>query len=167
MLQRIEHTIPPVFNSGSRILILGTIPSPKSREAGFYYGHPHNRFWTVLSALLNRDVPDTITEKKSMLLQKHIALWDVLASCEISGADAVIIRDPQPNRIEQLLAQSAIQAIFTTGKKAYTLYQVLCYPATSKEAAYLRMVESYRIILPFLEREPKGNSNSKQKENIL
>ncbi len=175
MLQRIEHTIPPVFDADSRVLILGTFPSPKSREAGFYYGHPQNRFWPALAALFNEDVPVTEAEKEVFLRRRHIALWDVVASCEINGADDSSIRNPLPNKIAQVIAQTAIQGIFTTGKKAFSLYQKLCYPETGFQASYLpspspancrlpfeQLLDAYRAILAVLEKEPLSEGAVKQ-----
>lgn len=125
----IIHEIEPVFDAKSRVLMLGTMPSPKSREQGFYYGHPQNRFWKVLAAAFDAEVPQTIPEKKQLLLTHHIALWDVLASCTIAGASDASIRDPKPNDIAQLCAAAPIEQIFCTGTKATQLYRKLCEPA--------------------------------------
>ena len=122
----IIHEIEPVFDAESRVLMLGTMPSPKSREQGFYYGHPQNRFWKVLAAVFDAEVPQTIPEKKQLLLTRHIALWDVLASCTIAGASDASIRDPEPNDIAQLCAAAPIEQIFCTGAKATQLYRKLC-----------------------------------------
>lgn len=113
----IIHEIEPVFDAESRVLMLGTMPSPKSREQGFYYGHPQNRFWKVLAAVLDAEVPQTIPEKKQLLLTHHIALWDVLASCTIAGANDASIRDPKPNDIAHLCAAAPIEQIFCTAPK--------------------------------------------------
>ena len=123
--QLIVHDIPPVFAANSRVLLLGSLPSPKSRAQGFFYGHPQNRFWPTLAAVLNEPVParDNIAAKKAMLLKHRLALWDVLASCQIAGASDASISQPQPNDIASLLAQTQIQAVFCTGAKAYSLYQ--------------------------------------------
>ena len=118
----IKHTLAPVYNEISEILILGTMPSPKSRENGFYYGHPQNRFWRVLSEVLSEPLPKSNEEKKTMLLKHHIALWDVLKSCTIEGADDSSIKDPKPNDIASLINKTHIKYIFTTGTKAYSLY---------------------------------------------
>ena len=85
-MEKVVHTIAPVYDENSRVLILGSMPSPKSREVGFYYGHPQNRFWRVLAEILNEEVPDDTLAKKALVLRRHIALWDVLAECEIEGA---------------------------------------------------------------------------------
>lgn len=91
------HELPPVFNEQSRVLFLGTIPSPKSREKGFYYAHPQNRFWPVLAAVFGEEIPQTTEERRAFALSHGIALWDVLASCTIRGADDQSIKDPVPN----------------------------------------------------------------------
>lgn len=160
----IIHEIEPVFDAESRVLMLGTMPSPKSREQGFYYGHPQNRFWKVLAAVLDAEVPQTIPKKKQLLLTHHIALWDVLASCTIAGASDASIRNPKPNDIAQLCAAAPIEQIFCTGAKATQLYRKLCEPAvhlpceqlpsTSPANAAMKLpdlVEAYRVaLLPFL-----------------
>lgn len=137
MASRVKHTIAPVFDGLSEILILGTMPSPASRETGFYYGHPQNRFWRVLSAVYNEETPQTVEEKKAFLLRNRIALWDVLSSCDITGASDRSIRNPVPNDIASLLSKTQIKRVFTTGKKAYALYTRLCLPQTGLEAVLL------------------------------
>lgn len=134
MPDRIIHTIAPVFDAQSRILILGTMPSPKSRENAFYYGHPQNCFWRILSAVFEETVPGTNSEKTVFLLWHHIALWDVLQSCDITGADDSSIRNPVPNDLRLILSQADIQAVFTTGKKAAQLYRKLILPETGMPA---------------------------------
>ena len=93
----LNHTIPPVYDSKSRVLILGSFPSVKSREQQFFYGHKQNRFWRVMAQVLNCAVPEDIAQKRNMLLTHHIALWDVIASCEITGSSDASIRDVVPN----------------------------------------------------------------------
>lgn len=162
----VVHPIQPVYDPDSKVLILGSMPSPKSRETGFFYGHPQNRFWRVMTMLLNEEYPESIQDKQKLLHQNHIALWDVLASCEIDGADDNSIRKPVPNPVEQIIAGSKIEAVFTTGKKAFTLYQKLCFPITLWEAVSLpspspancripfdELCRAYQIILPFLKTE--------------
>lgn len=124
----VTHEIQPVFDSRSRVLLLGTMPSPASREQGFYYGHPQNRFWRVLAAIFNEPAPRTIEEKRDMLLRHHIALWDVLASCEIEGASDASIRDAQPNDLARIFDVADIRAVFATGTKAGELYRKLVEP---------------------------------------
>lgn len=126
--EHIEHDIEPVFDEDSRVLMLGTMPSPRSREQGFFYGHPQNRFWKVIAAVLNEPLPESINEKKQLLCAHHIALWDVLASCEINGASDASIRDPRPNDLRRILDQAAIEKIFCTGAKAAQLYRKFCEP---------------------------------------
>lgn len=124
----VTHEIQPVFDNRSRVLLLGTIPSPASREQGFYYGHPQNRFWRVLAAIFDEPAPRTIEEKRDMLLRHHIALWDVLASCEIEGASDASIRDAQPNDLARIFDAADIRAVFATGTKAGELYRKLIEP---------------------------------------
>lgn len=116
------HEFPPVWDGNSKILILGSFPSVKSREQGFFYGHPRNRFWNVLAAVLGCTEPQTIEEKKKMLLTNGIALWDVIASCEIRGSSDSSIRNVEPNDFSKILEQSEIQAIFANGQTAGKLY---------------------------------------------
>lgn len=124
----VTHEIQPVFDSRSRVLLLGTMPSPASREQGFYYGHPQNRFWRVLAAIFNEPAPRTVDEKRDMLLRHYIALWDVLASCEIEGASDASIRDAQPNDLARIFDVADIRAVFATGTKAGELYRKLIEP---------------------------------------
>lgn len=125
---RVRHEFGPFYDKDSKVLILGSIPSPKSREQGFYYGHPRNRFWTVLADVLGEEMPETVAERKSMLRKHNVALWDVLDSCEIKGADDASIRNPIPNDMRVILNEADIGAIFTTGTKADDLYRKMCYP---------------------------------------
>ena len=122
-VQRVCHTLEPVFDSASRVLVLGTMPSPKSRELGFYYGHPQNRFWRVLAALFGEPVPQSIEAKRQLVLAHHIALWDVLASCDIAGASDASIKDATPNDLGPLLEAAPIQAVVTTGSAAARFYR--------------------------------------------
>jgi hypoxanthine-DNA glycosylase len=125
-IQHIIHTIDPVYNKNSRVLILGTMPSPQSREAAFYYGHRQNRFWTILGAVFNEEIGSAKADKKRFLLKKHIALWDVLAECDISGASDSSIRNPAANDLSALFSAAKIQAVLTTGKTACRFYRRLC-----------------------------------------
>ena len=160
----IIHSIEPVFDTESRVLILGTMPSPKSREVQFYYGHPQNRFWRVLAAVLGEEVPQSVPEKKAMLLRHRIALWDVLAECEITGASDSSIRNPVANDLSVILDHAPVQAVFTTGATAWKLYTRLQKPHTGIEAVRLpstspancavkmeALTEAYKAILPWLE----------------
>lgn len=127
-METVTHEFPPLFDKDSKVLILGTIPSPKSREQGFYYGHPRNRFWKVLAQVFDAPVPETIAEKKALALCNHVALWDVLASCSIQGAEDASIRDVVPNDMHVIFSQADIRAVFTTGSKATALYRRYCEP---------------------------------------
>ena len=163
-MEHIIHSIEPVFDAESRVLILGTMPSPKSREVQFYYGHPQNRFWRVLAAVLGEEVPRSVPEKEAMLLRHRIALWDVLAECEITGASDSSIRNPVANDLSVILGHAPVQAVFTTGATAWKLYTRLQKPHTGIEAVRLpstspancavkmeALTEAYKAILPWLE----------------
>lgn len=163
MYEKVHHTLPPLFNENSRVLILGTMPSPKSREAGFYYYHPQNRFWRVLSAVLGEPLPESREGKREMCLRRGIALWDVLESCEIVGASDAAIRSPEPNDIGWLLGQADVRAIFATGAKAASLYEKLVQPVTGRPVIRLpstspanaawsleKLTENYMIIRNYI-----------------
>lgn len=134
---RIQHEIEPVYDKQSRILILGSFPSVKSREGQFFYGHPQNRFWKVLASLLDTAVPTTIDEKKSLLLSHHIAVWDVVSSCEITGSSDSSIRDVIPADLTQITNTIPIRQIFTNGGTADKLYKKYCFPQTQMQAIKL------------------------------
>ena len=136
-MQVVKHTLSPIYDKNSKVLILGTMPSPKSREVGFYYGHPQNRFWKVLADIFNEESLTRVEDKITFLHQHQLALWDVLQSCEILGADDSSIKNPIPNDFTFLLQEANIKAIFTTGKKATDLYMKYCYPDTHVEAVKL------------------------------
>lgn len=118
----ITHPIQPVFDEKSQILILGSFPSVKSREQMFFYGHPQNRFWKVIAAVCNEAVPKTIEEKRGMLLKHKIAVWDVIASCEIEGSSDASITNVEPNDLSRILEAAEITRIYCNGGKAYDLY---------------------------------------------
>lgn len=128
--QHICHTFKPVYDENSKILILGSLPSVKSREEGFYYGHPQNRFWKVLAAVFSCPVPATIEEKKEMLLTHHAAVWDVIESCDIIGSSDSSIKNVVPADIGALLNKTNICRIYANGKKAESLYQKYIFPKT-------------------------------------
>ena len=133
----IFHTLDPIYFNDSKVLILGSMPSLKSRELGFYYAHPKNRFWTTLEKVYNTKIGNS-KEEKIMFLKIHkIALFDVLQSCEISSSSDSSIKNPVANDLSTILNNSSITTIFTTGRKAYTLYKKFCYPNTKIEAIYL------------------------------
>ncbi len=131
--QHVEHSFQPVFDEHSYILILGTLPSVKSRENNFYYGHPQNRFWKVLASVMEEDVPQSIDEKKAFLLRNHIAIWDVIASCDIIGSSDSSIRNVVPTDLQVILQHAEIKQIYANGQKAQDLYQKYSYPTCGKE----------------------------------
>lgn len=118
----LEHPFSPVFNSNSKILILGSFPSIKSRADGFFYGNPKNRFWKIISKITNNPLPANIPEKKTLLLSNHIALWDVIKSCDIESSKDNSIRNVIPNDLTDVLNNSNIGIIFANGNAAYNLY---------------------------------------------
>ncbi len=134
---RVTHTLAPVYDKYSKVLILGSMPSVKSREVGFYYGHVRNRFWSTLGAVYQEPIGDSIEDKKEFLLRHHIALFDVIQSCDISGSADSSITNVEVHDFSYILENSSIVAIFTTGQKAYQLYQKYCYPKTGIEAISL------------------------------
>lgn len=134
---KINHSIDAVYDNNSKVLILGTMPSVKSREESFYYAHPKNRFWNTLSKVYNEEINNDINSKKEFLFRHNIALFDVLKSCDIEGSSDSSIKNPIPNDLTNILCNSKIKYIFTTGKKAYTLYMKLIYPNTLIDAIYL------------------------------
>lgn len=140
----IIHPLEPVFTSESRILILGTMPSPKSREYGFYYMHPQNRFWKVMAtifdeqlAFANNGGQDAIAERKKLLIKHNIALWDVLRSCDIKGAGDSTIKNPVPNDFSLILKTAHIKKIYCTGLTSYKYYTKLCLQQTGISAICL------------------------------
>lgn len=156
---RVSHEFPPVFDENSTVLILGTIPSPKSREAGFYYMHPQNRFWKLLCAVLDEPLFERTEDRRSMCLRRGIALWDVLESCEIRGAEDSSISAAVPNDLRRVIDACPIRRIFTTGKKAHSLFRKffpeltdICLPSTSpanRTISEAEMLEKYKQIAEF------------------
>ncbi len=160
--QHIHHTFEPVYNSDSTILILGSLPSVKSREDGFYYGHPRNRFWKVIVGVAGENPEQkltTIEDKKNFLLEHHIALWDVIESCDIIGSSDSSIKNVIPNDIGKIIKESNIQKIYANGKTAGNLYRKYVYPLTHIEIidlpstspanatfTYERLYEAWKII---------------------
>ncbi len=135
--QRILHPIPPLFDENSRILILGSFPSVKSREAKFFYGHPQNRFWPLLARLFGEPVPTSIEEKKRLALKHHIALWDSIRSCTIIGSSDSSVRDVVPNDLSVILDNSRVERIFCNGALSYQMYMKYIFPTTGIEAQKL------------------------------
>lgn len=134
---RVIHDFGPVFDQNSRVLILGTMPSVKSREAGFYYGHPQNRFWQVMTRLFSAELPETIEEKRELLLANGVALWDVIASCDIIGASDQSIRNVEPTDVRSLLALTGIQRVYANGALAKKLYDKYTLAAAGVNAIQL------------------------------
>jgi len=124
------HTIKPIVDSTSKILIVGTFPSVKSREANFYYHNPQNRFWKVISSLVDEPVPTSIEAKTEMLLKHNIAVWDVIYSCDITGSSDNSIQNVVPNDIQKLLQETDIKHIYANGSKADDLYMRYCFAST-------------------------------------
>lgn len=133
----IIHPIEPVFDGESKILILGSFPSVKSRQDCFYYAHPQNRFWRVLASVCNRDLPETTDEKKDFLLSEHIAVWDVIGSCEIEGSSDSTIRNVTANDIGIILNSAPINRIFVNGKTALKYYEKYTEKSIGIKAEYL------------------------------
>ncbi|MDR1796963.1 MAG: DNA-deoxyinosine glycosylase [Clostridiales Family XIII bacterium] len=134
----LTHPWPPLYQSDSKVLILGTIPSPKSREMGFYYGHPQNIFWRTLANVLGQSEPPYDRDaRRDFALQNRIALWDVLHSCEIDGASDASIKDPVPNKFRPILESSQISSIFTTGKTGTLLFNQYCAVEAGIPSIYL------------------------------
>lgn len=159
----ITHPIEPVFNEKSQVLILGSFPSVKSREQGFFYGHPQNRFWKVVAAVFDIEVPDTIDKKRKLLLDYRIAVWDVIASCEITGSSDSSIRSVIPNDLSIILKKANIKQVFVNGKTAEKFYNkyilknlripAVCLPSTSPANAAWKtdmLVEKWSIIKDFI-----------------
>ena len=135
--QSLKHTFDPVFNAESKILILGSFPSVKSRENNFFYGHPQNRFWKVMANVLDWNVPTTIEEKREMLLNNYVAVWDVIASCSIVGSSDTSIKDVVVNDFSKILENSKVERIYVNGGKAYELYHKYAEKVTGIQAVKL------------------------------
>lgn len=129
----VSHDFEPVFDENSKVLILGTFPSVKSRENQFYYGHPQNRFWKVIAGLTESEVPQTIEEKKKLLLEHGIAIWDVIESCDIIGSSDSSIKNVIPADIERVVANSKIENIYANGGTAKKLYEKYSQKKTGRE----------------------------------
>lgn len=134
---QIQHPFPPLYDAHSEILILGSFPSVKSREQQFFYGHPQNRFWRVTAAVFGCETPQLIEEKRTFLLQNHIALWDVIASCEIVGSSDSSIRNVIPNDLSPIFAAAQIRQVYVNGGTAAKFYAKYQQPALEKSAVRL------------------------------
>lgn len=153
------HTFEPIFDKNSKILVLGSFPSVKSRENNFYYAHPQNRFWRVVASVYSCPVPKTVEEKKNMLLSNKIAVWDVIKSCEITGSADSTIKSVIPNDLSEILSVADIKKIYANGKTAQSLYNkyikkntgvdIISLPSTSPaNAAYSleKLIKEWKII---------------------
>lgn len=158
----IQHPIPPLYDENSKVLILGSFPSVKSREEMFFYGHPQNRFWKVLARVFDEDVPKDIPEKKEFLHRNHIALWDVICSCDIEGSSDSSIRNVTPNNLRIVLDNASIDRIYVNGKTAEKYYKkyiekdigvkAVCLPSTSPANAAWnpdRLVEAWSVVTDY------------------
>ena len=157
--KEIIHPIPPLFTDTSKVLILGSFPSVKSREQAFFYGHPQNRFWKVISAVFGKELPQSVEEKKHLIKECNLALWDVIESCEITGSDDASIKNVKPNDIGIILEKSKVERIFVNGKTAEKYYvkyieqktniKAVCLPSTSPaNATYSleKLIEKWSVI---------------------
>ena len=155
----VVHPFEPVFDSRSRILVLGSLPSVRSRENRFYYGHPHNRFWRVLADVFSEPVPETISDKTALLLRNGVALWDAVAECDVAGSSDASIRNVVPTDLSRVFGACRIEAVFANGRTAakyYDLYQMPVYgrpitalPSTSPaNAAWTleRLCDAWRVL---------------------
>lgn len=158
----VAHPFLPVWNASSRILILGSFPSVKSRETAFYYGHPQNRFWKVMAAILKESVPESVPQKLNLLKKHHIALWDIAASCEIQGSSDSSMKDVKINDISPILNGAPIAAIFANGQTCANLYKrfalpklgrgIIPLPSTSPAnaaASLKKLIECWQIITQY------------------
>lgn len=158
--ERIIHPFPPLFDENSRTLILGSFPSVKSREAMFFYGHPQNRFWKVLSELFGEKLPESISEKRELVLRNNLALWDSIKSCTITGSSDSSVKNVVPNDISGIISGSKISRIFCNGALSYKMYTKYILPVTGIEAVKLpstspanaaysleRLVSEWKVIL--------------------
>lgn len=136
-MERIEHPFPPLYDKNSKILILGSFPSVKSREQMFFYGHPQNRFWKVIAGVFESDIPTVIEEKKKLLISHKIALWDVIASCEITGSSDSSIKNVVVNDFSEIFKTADIKRIFVNGKTAEKYYNKYLKEKIGRECTVL------------------------------
>ena len=162
-MQHIVHPIAPFYDETSKILVLGSFPSVRSRESGFFYGHPQNRFWKLLAHMFDEPVPKTVPEKADTLRRHHIAAWDSIHSCDIEGSSDSSITNVVPNDFTEILASADIRAVFTNGRKSHEIYTKYCLPQTGRPAVCLpstspanaawtmdRLLEAWKVILEYL-----------------
>ena len=134
---KLDHPFGPLYDENSRVLILGSFPSVRSREQNFFYGHPQNRFWKVVAAVFGKPVPQTVEEKKLLILDNGLALWDSIASCEITGSSDSSIKNARANDITVILDSCNIERIYCNGRKSHELYRKYIEPATGRTAVCL------------------------------
>ena len=134
---RIDHPFGPLYSDHSKILILGSFPSVKSREQNFFYGHPQNRFWKVIASVFDEPVPATVEEKKELIISHDLALWDSIAGCEITGSSDASIRNARPNDIGIILSSCSIAQIYCNGRKSHELFRKYIEPVIQRGAVCL------------------------------
>ena len=157
--ETIVHPIPPTYDAYSRVLILGSFPSVKSREMNYFYGHPQNRFWKVVAAIFEEAVPETVSDRHAFLLRSHLAVWDSIRQCTIIGSSDSSIRDVVPNDLSPILKTADIRLIVCNGKKSHAMYQKYIKPLTGRDAVVLpstspanaawsldRLIEAWSVI---------------------
>lgn len=161
---KVIHNFDAIYDKNSKILILGTMPSVKSRAANFFYMNPQNLFWRIITEVLGAEYPETIGDKTQLLLSNGIAVWDVLKSCEIEGSLDSTIKNPVPNDFSHIFETARIKAVFTNGTKATGLYKRFCSktiglesiylpstsPANRKSYTYATILDEWRKILAYL-----------------
>ena len=135
--QRIGHPFGPLYDGNSRVLILGSFPSVKSREQNFFYGHPQNRFWKTIAALYHQETPVTIPRKRELILSHGLALWDSIASCVVTGSADASIRDVRPNDLRIILDHCPVSRIYCNGRKSFEMYEKYIRPDIGREAVCL------------------------------
>lgn len=155
----IKHPFKALYDKDSKILILGSFPSVKSREQKFFYGHKQNRFWFVTAKIFECDIPQTVEDKKAFLHKNKIALWDVIGECDITGSSDSSIKNVKANDLSKILKTADINKIFVNGKTAFKYYNMyikdtigkdaICLPSTSAANAAWSLdmlVEAWKII---------------------
>ncbi len=163
MSERIIHPFEALYNENSKVLILGSFPSVKSREVSFFYGHPRNRFWKVIPALFGEEEPLTIEKKKELILRRNLALWDSIHSCEITGSSDSSVRNVVPNDISKIIGNSKVSKVFCNGALSHKMYMKYIFPDTKIEAVKLpstspanaaysldKLIEEWKIIKEYL-----------------
>ena len=163
MSERIIHPLEALYNENSKVLVLGSFPSVKSREVSFFYGHPRNRFWKVIPALFGEEEPLTIEKKKELILRRNLALWDSIHSCEITGSSDSSVRNVVPNDISKIIGNSKVSKVFCNGALSHKMYMKYIFPDTKIEAVKLpstspanaaysldKLIEEWKIIQEYL-----------------